>query len=482
MSKSKFDNLVKQNKLLQETIEKLTRQKKRRQDKAYQFTFDTRLTLLKLNQKVQREGVTIAVFLQDLIYREAKALRSVEFRKKKGLKLNVDDEGFFLCSTKFLSNPKYPPTWTLDKQNRYFSILEKMGVIQKKLKGLPAQRWIKIDTDWLDDLIDEALDLSLPSYGKNPTTGYGINPMLSNNTSYCINTNEKPRTFGSSASRDLTPEINKKPKTTPPEGKVTGDPDPAESSGKAHNRLTVKTNNLQTSDWDRLQAKKLRNLCAKKGWGISQSKKNWSVRFRIARTTEKRDPELIEEILDWYVSHALKEKDITPKCTDGKQFFSCFNWIQSNMDRYDLESPNCAPPENLKTCQDQIYLSIKDKGWPGSIKPKLKDIVGFLILQFQERVFHKLYNDFKTTDLQMFNFQKHVLFKAGQYGTLIRHVLMNKFFSRCKSPTFKEKFLFRNLKEEVDSWLKWFVKEASNGYGKQKEQLLWSVLIGDENE
>lgn len=99
-----------------------------------------------------------ALFLQDLMNRHGMANQKIrdlaKLKKFKRIPKIMDEEGFFRCSTAYLSSVKYLE-WTTDEQKRIIPVLVKKGLIQTKLKGMPATRWIRIDYRKVEEALDQ---------------------------------------------------------------------------------------------------------------------------------------------------------------------------------------------------------------------------------------------------------------------------------------------------------------------------------------
>lgn len=101
---------------------------------------------------------TEALFVQDLMNRREMAFRRAEENRKfKKKKSPVDDEGFFQCTTGYMENPKYL-VWTRREQERMFKSLAKKGLVKLKRKGIPPNRWVWMDIEKIETLLDEVED------------------------------------------------------------------------------------------------------------------------------------------------------------------------------------------------------------------------------------------------------------------------------------------------------------------------------------
>lgn len=94
-------------------------------------------------------SITESAFLCDLIGRDdiLHHRRNELLKQKKpnkAAKVNIDVEGYFRCTRKFLMNKRYPPVWTMKQQNVLFVKLKKKGFIKtKNVKN--RERWVWID-------------------------------------------------------------------------------------------------------------------------------------------------------------------------------------------------------------------------------------------------------------------------------------------------------------------------------------------------
>jgi hypothetical protein len=98
---------------------------------------------------LNRFGVTTAVFLAFL--REHSSYLNdqghcwdYERNCPKGFNAEVDDDGFFLCTSQDLQ--KKCRHWTKGVQSYHIRLLKLGGYLEVKYKGLPKQRWLKLKT------------------------------------------------------------------------------------------------------------------------------------------------------------------------------------------------------------------------------------------------------------------------------------------------------------------------------------------------
>lgn len=64
-------------------------------------------------------------------------------------------DGWFYCSAKRIQKEM---VMTIDTQTRRFKVLKGLGVIETKMEGMPAKRWILINYNKIKDLINEGYD------------------------------------------------------------------------------------------------------------------------------------------------------------------------------------------------------------------------------------------------------------------------------------------------------------------------------------
>ena len=105
-----------------------------------------------------------AMLLGDLVNREdiringhmalLQSMRMGDHLPLKKVKPPFDRQGFFLCSRKYLANPKFYPVWSVDVQNRLVPMLHEKGFITVKRRGHPGKRWIKVERKYLYSQID----------------------------------------------------------------------------------------------------------------------------------------------------------------------------------------------------------------------------------------------------------------------------------------------------------------------------------------
>jgi hypothetical protein len=78
----------------------------------------------------------------------------------------LDDDGYFYCTTESMENAT---TLTRHQQPKIAKKLEKLGLIEMKIKGVPAKKYYKIvhNEDLLKDLLsDDEAETSMPKIGK----------------------------------------------------------------------------------------------------------------------------------------------------------------------------------------------------------------------------------------------------------------------------------------------------------------------------
>lgn len=111
-----------------------------------------------------------SAFLQDLMNRaELARTRSAEWKAlvksghmPKRTSIPMDGHGWFRCSVRYLTNPKYD-SWTIGEQDRHFRFLTNEGYIWtqiRKNKG-GATRWVKINFRRISEGLDRAEKLRI---------------------------------------------------------------------------------------------------------------------------------------------------------------------------------------------------------------------------------------------------------------------------------------------------------------------------------
>lgn len=109
-----------------------------------------------------------ALFLNDLVNRHAmlsrkrnKLLKQGHFRKATQVKISED--GYFLCSYKFLQTPSYPPIWSRNRQETLTAKLISFRYIKIRRQGRDGARWVYIN----GLRIRKDIDRAIRNIGKN---------------------------------------------------------------------------------------------------------------------------------------------------------------------------------------------------------------------------------------------------------------------------------------------------------------------------
>lgn len=100
-----------------------------------------------------------ALFVQDMMNRSEMVRDRTEEHKvtKPGKrKHQMDERGFFKCTARFMTNPKFM-TWSRNEQERMFAKMESQGLISREKRGRDRERWIRVEFDKIYEMFDQAL-------------------------------------------------------------------------------------------------------------------------------------------------------------------------------------------------------------------------------------------------------------------------------------------------------------------------------------
>ena len=243
-------------------------------------------------------------------------------RKVSQYVLDLEGEGFFWCTVRYLTNGI---PWSEKKQQRTIRKLKSRGLVEMKLAGSPPQRFLRVDHEKMDELCLYS-DMSKVSEhsqgGQNCPLQSGHFCPAKENTTYSLKNKGKLR-VASRTRRGLNKtfsDLSNKEETTMP---------------FLPKKPSVSDPNKQDHECARL----LRDLCRKRNWAVSSQRTLWAKEFQLLRTKDLvHDPDRdkrVKRVLLFYLEQACSEecqkKNKLPPCPNGKTFRQRFNWIEERM-------------------------------------------------------------------------------------------------------------------------------------------------------
>lgn len=293
-----------------------------------------------------------ALFLQDILNR-SQASNTVR-----------DREGYFLCTSDFLSGPS---GWSKKELESRITKLRKMSLIETRIAGSPPKRWLRVKSNELLGLLRRAMERKkngdFPPIGGNrfPPSG-GTNkdrePLRVRNTQSAAHSPP-------SASVSLTDDEGGEgmydgmfpaPKETTPAKKGTP-PAPVDwfLAGQLKEALT-------------------RRLGMRTGWNRTK----WADEFRRLRVSLSGDTERLMKVLDWY--SARIGDDYVPEALCAAAFRSKFPRIESQMAKQQRDSL----PTKLSPQAQKIAEHLSRYAWPKGSSDKLPGCVQLSIDRYAE--------------------------------------------------------------------------------------------------
>lgn len=263
-----------------------------------------------------------------------------------------DKDGWFYCTGDHLYR-KFGISTKV--QSRIFKKLIKLEVIQTKVAGLPARRYVWIDLLRLEMLVG---NLPPPSIAHLGDTGKAQ--------------------MGDSIKRENTSrKKNTKLGTAPAVAEVLSKPSILTKQGTAmfFPELDQPT---PISPRDRERAGRLLEALHKTGRAqtTKSPSKKWIAGFRQLRTSYPEDR--IDKVLDWYTTNV--GKDYVPLAFCGQSFKSKFDQLEKAMERDRKRNPDVTPSELALS----ITKRLRRLGWPSGTETTLPHITELCLRNYIE--------------------------------------------------------------------------------------------------